>query len=58
MAFRALVEAAKVRARDGNMTEIRQLKLRWAPERFKTPTSVGGLPPWRLSPHQRRFKDC
>jgi hypothetical protein len=29
-----------------------------APERFRITTSVGGLPPWRLTPHQRRFEDC
>jgi hypothetical protein len=29
-----------------------------APERSRMTPSVGGLPPWMLSPHQRRFEDC
>lgn len=29
-----------------------------APERFRMTPSVGGAPPWRLTPHQRCFEDC
>lgn len=28
-----------------------------APERFRVTASIGGLPKWSISPHQRRFED-